>query len=190
MNLEWLKTWIQSEAAATIIAVVIGAGLTILTSAIAERASRNNRKIELIREHQVDSIKEILHAMQNNDFQLGEILSLWDATMKKYGELVSEAQKQNIMINFERELEGKRNIILENREKIIYELWELRFLNYKEKQKGYIDEYCKEINEIIQILNKDNKVSDDNIKKEFGTHKDNVKTKQDMFIGDAKNGLS
>ena len=86
--------WFQSEAAATLLAVILGAVLTFVTTAIANKNNRKYNRLEQIRKNQIDSIKQLVHIMQSNDSILDQVEQLRNDTLIQTKELSSSAQKK------------------------------------------------------------------------------------------------
>lgn len=185
MNYDWLK----SEAAATLFAVVIGAILTMITTTVAERASEKNRKTEQIREHQIDSLKELVHLMQSNDYIIKNILSSWEYSLQKISATASVAQIKNIISNQLSDISLKVTIITENQEKVSQEFWELQFLKYETEQISIISSYAKAVDTIIVFLKDNLELENENSLRDYKNMKKATEELFSEFVQEAKNGL-
>lgn len=137
-----------SEGFATLLAVFLGAGLTIITTFITEKQAQKNRIKEQVREHQIDSVKSIVHSMQKLDFITNKIYQFLQSELIGINEIQSQAQRINKKNNFKQQLTEEKIKFLEQKNIILQELWELRFLKYENNGISLIEHYVEEVNSI------------------------------------------
>lgn len=134
-----------SQAFATLFAVLLAFLLSIFT----ERSSWKQRKKEQIREHQLDSVKNLVHIIQKMDYELTSLVQYRADTISEMSAM-SETQKNNKKNSCNTHLKTKIESLEERRIEFLKELWELKFLKYSDVQISVIQSYIDEYDTVIK----------------------------------------
>lgn len=173
-----------SQAAATLLAVILAYLLSILT----DRSSWKHRKKEQIREHQLDSLKSLIHIMQKIDSSLQIILEIKNKCLQKTTSESSSAIRKNIHNSANSEIRDVVSKFSELKSSLAHEYWELKLLKYGESQLAYIDNYITEFNTLSSKFI----VLQDYIDAELVCQKsiDHINQLFTSYIGEAEDGLT
>lgn len=176
------------EGLATLIAVFVGALLTILTSLVMEGIAQHNRKKEQIREQQIDSIKSIVHSMQKIDYLTIEVCIPLVQELFGLSSSLSPSQRKNKENNLKQQINDNRCSILEQKDVISQELWELRFLKYKDKTIKNIEAYLSQLAIVCELIKElpDNSYSVNKVSNSINV----LKEQFTVFVKEAINGLT
>lgn len=180
-----------SEGVATLLAVFLGAGLTLITTFFTEKLAQKNRIKEQVRDHQIDSVKSIVHSMQKLDLITNNICQLLTLERNEITDIQSQAKKINKLNNFKQQLTGENIKLLEQEDIILQELWELRFLKYEIDEISLIEHYLKYVNLLKLELNSYQNSNFDNYDiNKFISFSKELHYSFIKYVEGAKNGLS
>ena len=148
-----------SQAFATLFAVLLAFLLSIFTA----KSSWKQRKKEQIREHQLDSVKTLVHIIQKIDYELTSFVQYREDTIFEMSTM-TETQKSNKKNSSNTHLKAKIETLQELKIEFIKELWELKFLKYNDAQIIVIQSYINEFDTVIEkFTNSNNYIDNSNI---------------------------
>ncbi len=141
-----------SQAIATILAVFLGAVLTFITTFISEHRSKKQKMNEQIREHQLQSVKKLVHIMQHNTLVFHFLIDYNKQIKTKLDNTSSPAQRANIINNYDLQINNIITELKKNQEMSLDEIWELKFLKYGLEELIILEKYINKVTIIVDFL--------------------------------------
>lgn len=176
-----------SQAIATILAVFLGAVLTFITTFISEHRSKKQKINEQIREHQLQSVKKLVHIMQHNKLVLHFLIDHNKQIKTKLDNTSSSAQQANIINNYDSQINNIITELKKNQEMSLDEILELKFLKYGLEEITVLEKYTNKITKIVNFLSL---TSVHDFNEEFIKIILETDTLFEKYITGGKNGLS